>query len=718
MKYRLFLIINLVLILSQSAIAQTECYTINKAPFSSDRFDEFAPVIYKNGIVFISDLNKNLLKNYSNSSGKGLYKIYFVDSLPAGTWNTPKLFSKEITSRLNDGPVSFSRKGDNIYYSRNLTVEGDIKELLSIRNKLGIFDAMFVDGKWGKIRELRFNNEYYNITTPSISPDGQRLYFASDKPGGYGGSDLYFCQWKKDFWDNPVNLGPVINTPGNESFPYTNPAGELFFSSDGHSGLGGKDIFFSKYVDSAWIEPVHLDAPINSAFDDFGIVFDSTMSGGYFSSVRDNSIDIYHFKIHFPQIFYCEEQKRDQSCFQFLDDASIDIDPINLQFEWDFDQGSKMAGLAVTHCFNGPGKYRVRQDVVEKNTGTVLFNKLSYDLELRQIIQPYINSYDSVYAGNPIDLDGLKSFLPGHHFLSFNWDMGDGTRTKGERIIHTYNKQGEYTVKLGLIAREDSSGIVRLVSVSKKLKVIPRSGRTDSLYSASMNENGDLPEITSYKNAYFNTHYSAKTELSKEAVFQVELLKSGTKINTEDTIYNRISKYYTIKEIFFPEDSSYSYIIDEELGFMESYPALKFALSNGFDKANIRTYIHTNPAEKELIALKRIYGSLSDGFFEKNSYKISASGFPILDQIVNLMKKYTAIRLVIAAHTDNSGSPEADLLLTKNQSQSMINYIISRGIQRNRLISAAYGDKRQIAPPYPESERKKNRRIEFIIVNK
>ena len=176
--------------------------------------------------------------------------------------------------------------------------------LSSVRNKLGIFYAVFDGNDWTKIRELRINNEWYNVTTPWLSPDGKRLYFASDKPGGYGGSDLYYCQWKNDYWDDPVNLGPVINTKGNESYPFINAAGEFFFSSDGHPGLGGKDIFFSRYSDSSWSRPVCLDAPVNSQYDDFGIFTDTLMKEGYFSSNRDKSVDIFHFRTNFPQIFY------------------------------------------------------------------------------------------------------------------------------------------------------------------------------------------------------------------------------------------------------------------------------------------------------------------------------------------------------------------------------------------------------------------------------
>ncbi len=179
-----------------------------------------------------------------------------------------RLFSKNLKTRFNDGPASFSKNGDTIYFSRNLKVDVDIDEN-SPRNKLGIFTAVLENGDWGKILDIRFNTEYYNITTPYISPDGKRLFFASDNPDGIGGTDIYYCDWKGDYWGDPVNMGSQINTTGNESYPFVNREGGLFFSSDGHPGLGRKDIFYTKQSNKKWLPPVHLDAPINSKYDDF-----------------------------------------------------------------------------------------------------------------------------------------------------------------------------------------------------------------------------------------------------------------------------------------------------------------------------------------------------------------------------------------------------------------------------------------------------------------
>jgi hypothetical protein len=254
-------------------LGQNETYSIKKAFFSSDVYDEFSPVYYQNGIVFCSNRNLSLL-NRSTDQDKGLFKIYFVDTTLDTDWQSARLFSKKLTTSLNDGPVTFNRWRDTIYFSRNLEVSNKLSDVSNPRNRLGIFSAVKIDGQWTKVRDLRINNEWYSVTTPWLSPDGKKLFFASDKPGGFGGSDLYYSEWKEERWNDPVNLGPVINTQNNESYPFINPAGELFFSSDGPQGLGGKDIYFSRFSDSTWLTPVHIDAPINSASDDFGIIND------------------------------------------------------------------------------------------------------------------------------------------------------------------------------------------------------------------------------------------------------------------------------------------------------------------------------------------------------------------------------------------------------------------------------------------------------------
>jgi hypothetical protein len=291
-------------------MAQQSTYTIARAPFCSDKYDEYAPVFYKGGLVFTSNSGSGSLVGYSSAGGAGTFDICFVDTATKDTWKKAALFSKNLKTPVNDGPVTFTGNGDTIYYSRNIEVSGKLSEISHARNKLGIFSAVKENGKWVKIREMRFNNEWYNVTTPCLSPDGKRLYFASNKAGGFGGSDLYYSEWKVNYWGDPVNLGPAINTSGNESYPFVSLSGDLYFASDGHPGLGGKDIFVSRFADTAWLYPVNIESPVNSDADDFAFIIDDEQSRGFFSTSRGNSIDIYSFRTLIPQILYSQPQRQ------------------------------------------------------------------------------------------------------------------------------------------------------------------------------------------------------------------------------------------------------------------------------------------------------------------------------------------------------------------------------------------------------------------------
>jgi outer membrane protein OmpA-like peptidoglycan-associated protein len=712
---RKLVVVILVAFFAQIIWGQSETYTIKKASFSSDKFDEFSPVFYKNGIVFSS--NRNLgLSYHSTSQNKGLFKIYYIDTTGKADWGNAKLFSKNLTTILNDGPVTFNRSRDTIYFSRNQDISGKLSDISGPRNKLGIFSAVLISGQWTKVRELRINNEWYNVTTPCLSPDGKRLFFASDKPGGFGGSDLYYSQWKNNRWEDPVNLGPVINTKGNESYPFINSSGELFFSSDGHPGHGGKDIFFSLFSDSTWLTPVCLDAPINSKFDDFGIVTDTLMTEGYFSSNRDKSIDIYHFKTNSPQILYSNIQRENQYCFMLNDSGAIVIDTLNLRYLWNFGDGEKASGEKVRHCFPSKGKYNVKLDVFDKTTGKLFFSKLAYTLVIQDYNQPFINSPDCVVKGDTLKFNGLRSNIPGFKILNYSWDFRDGNKSKGERVKHVFKEKGEYLVNMELILRSISTGYSHKTGVSKKIMVL-NDKQERELYLAKMaSVRTSFPDIEKYENNQIKTQYSAESEFMKDAVFNVELLSSRTKIGIDGWTFRNVPKKYLITEKFIPEDSTYSYIVDQQMTLMATYPAYIELSALGFKNVRIKTYVLKDPSEKELHNLIKINGAFADSYFD-SSGRLTSNAYIMLDQIVKLMNKYPSLRLEVAVHSDNTGYAEASRVLSQSRSQLLVGYIINRGITAKRLVATGFGGSKPIAPNFLEKDRKLNRRIDFIILH-
>ncbi len=217
-------------------------------------------------------------------------------------------FSKTLNTKYHEGPATFSRDGLRIIFTRNNYNNGRASKSAAGVNKLKLYTAVQQNGAWMNIEELPFNSDEYSVGHPTLSRDEQYLYFASDMPDGFGGTDLYVSQYKNGQWSRPVNLGGTINTKGNELFPFIDDAGNLYFSSDGRKGLGALDVFFASLSTNVTVKTVeHLDAPINSDQDDFGFITDGNRQGGYFSSNRRHgNDDIYRF-VRESSLFGCRD---------------------------------------------------------------------------------------------------------------------------------------------------------------------------------------------------------------------------------------------------------------------------------------------------------------------------------------------------------------------------------------------------------------------------
>jgi outer membrane protein OmpA-like peptidoglycan-associated protein len=211
--------------------------------------------------------------------------------------NPSQQFSKTLNTKYHEGPATFTRDGSRIIFTRNNYNNGRSGKSSEGVNKLKLYTARQLNGAWTDVEELPFNSDEYSVGHPTLSRDGQLLYFASDMPGGFGGTDIYVSRNQNGQWTRPVNLGNTINSRGNELFPFVDDNGNVYFSSDGRKGFGALDIFFATLSNGTTVQSVdHLDAPINSPQDDFGIITDANRRGGYFSSNRrDGNDDIYRF---------------------------------------------------------------------------------------------------------------------------------------------------------------------------------------------------------------------------------------------------------------------------------------------------------------------------------------------------------------------------------------------------------------------------------------
>ncbi len=308
--------------------------TITNATAINTPFVEFSPMFYKRGIVFVSSQHKH--GPLDEKIGERYYDIYYADLDPNGLPLKPTGFSLEINSPYHEGPVTFNRQEDRIYFTRsNQSAPGVTKADKKGKIWLKIYEARRGEFDWEKIRELPFNSDNYSCMHPSLTPDGTKIFFSSNMPGGYGGRDLYMSEKLGDSWSKPINLGPEINTEKDEVFPFFHENGILFFASDGHEGFGGLDIFIVDLSTREWGAVTNLGKPFNSPQDDFGIIVESSGKRGYFSSNRTEGAgkdDIYHFQapdglqgMNMKQTIGALIVVRDSSAGRPLPDATIRI---------------------------------------------------------------------------------------------------------------------------------------------------------------------------------------------------------------------------------------------------------------------------------------------------------------------------------------------------------------------------------------------------------
>ncbi|QJB32567.1 tetratricopeptide repeat protein [Chitinophaga oryzae] len=215
--------------------------------------------------------------------------------------NNVLVLDRKIETKYHEGPATFSSRFDTIYFTRNNYTPGRYRADRQGISRLKIFRATFHNGRWRNIVSLPFNSNEYSTGHPALSKDGSTLFFVSDMPGGMGGKDLYFSRKMTDgSWGKPVNAGPLVNTAGDEMFPYLDDNNNLYFSSDGLAGLGGLDIFRAGWVNGTLTGPAeNLGYPLNTSKDDYGIwcIHDATGLHGFFSSDRLGDDDLFRFRL-------------------------------------------------------------------------------------------------------------------------------------------------------------------------------------------------------------------------------------------------------------------------------------------------------------------------------------------------------------------------------------------------------------------------------------
>ena len=470
-RHKIFLF-GVILFYTLSGYAQEDLYSVELMPFSSRYYDDYAPLIMDDGVLFCSNRKLNIFVDYKNLDDTRLFNILMVEKKDSVKWNSPEIFSKDLTTVFNEGPASYCKLTQTLFFTRNLSTD---KKNIKGENSYGIFYTVLSQSVLMSIREFPFNSNEYKIAHPSISEDGNTLYFSSDMPDGYGQSDIWVSRYQRGVWSEPENLGSNVNSSSSELYPFLYSNNRLYFSSDNGSSMGGLDIFYTTRIDSVWTKPIRMESPINSPSDDFSFTADTSLASGYFASNRGSSKDnIYHFVNAMPSLVGCGEQSENKYCYLFSDRGIIDLDTVpNVVYQWDLGDSTIKNGLKVKHCYEKEGSYPVSLSIVDTLGGDIYFVQASYLLEAFPVEQVYIKSVDTCYVGEPVAFEE-NSYLPGVVPEEYYWDFDDGNLSSLSRPGNIFDTPGSYNVRLVIKGLSDSKDAKQEFCSYKKIVVIER----------------------------------------------------------------------------------------------------------------------------------------------------------------------------------------------------------------------------------------------------
>jgi outer membrane protein OmpA-like peptidoglycan-associated protein len=623
--------------------SEEKAFEVSSVENINSKNSDFCPLVYEDGLIFVSERGVDLVnENHFGMSNKPYLSIFFAKE--SKHYEKAKRFSNQLNSLYHDGPISMSSDKKTIYFTRV-----DKKEQgKNYVNRLKIYSASLDGKKWKNITGFQHNSKDYSVAHPWISEDGTKLFFASDMPGGQGGMDLYVSTKQGEEWGKPVNLGTGVNTTEDEVFPYFRK-GILYFSSDGHSGYGGLDVYSVNESDK-WQNPENLKTPLNSPKDDFGIFYKDD-ENGYFSSDREGGMgsdDIYKFKWH-----TLKPQTEISGLLEY-EKLGVAGAKINLLNEND--------DIVRTIETDENGKFK--------------FDKLDLDA----------NYMLAVDANDESLLDGAKMYL---------------TNSKGEKVLLA-NRVDKGKFKFQALPYSYYDGLELLEEKDESLFTVSVFGQ---IYQKLPGDYTGGMEVWVVDDS---GKIIGKTKSDKFGKFSFDKLSPD-----EQYLFMLAEDDQTLNMI----------IVDENGNIIEAAKRLidgKYRYIRLASDKNVITLI--NEIDEVIKIAENENFIISKVLYDYRSSAINDLAAKELDKLVLILKKNKDIGVELSSHTDSKGSDSYNMELSQKRAESAVDYVVSKGIARDKIIAKGYGETIPVAPnELPNGEdnpigRAKNRRTEFKVI--
>lgn len=405
---------------------------------------DFGISFYGDSLVFASVRSKeNPIYSWNQKPYLNLYMGVISEK---GELENIKEFSDSINTKTHESNAVFTKDLKTMFFNRTNSkrFEVDGKWIATVK----IFKSELVNGVWSKAIELPFCSNQYSTMHPALDADEKRLFFSSDMQGSIGSMDLFYVDiLENNTYGNPVNLGTTINTPNLEQFPFIDDKGNLYFSSDGHQGMGGLDIFMTNTFDGNYIKPINLGPTINSGLDDFSYVIKSGEETGFIASNKTGEDILYKFtRIENDRLYTISGSVRDKYSKNLLPGTKINL--YNTENEL---IGQIVAGSDADYVFNVEPKTKYKIEAFRDLYIPYMEEFVTNDEgKLEYVIEMIIESYDDAEEIVVTKEDGLTYIVLENIYFDFNkWEINEQAASTLNILVDLLKKYPYMEVELG-----------------------------------------------------------------------------------------------------------------------------------------------------------------------------------------------------------------------------------------------------------------------------
>lgn len=739
----------------EEAISVIRAYQVLKVQGVNSKWNDFAPFAVGNELYFSSMRETNQVLAGENNWKSNAYSAIFKGNVHADSINCIITKIQGLPSQMNiddhTGPISWGANNTQAFITR---VDGGTKKRNKTTKRPKILAATMHDGVFTEFSRLPFQEDAFSYGHAFLGPDNKSLYFASDIPGGYGGKDLYVSTLENGKWSVPRNMGELVNTKGDELYPaILNDT--LYFTSNGHEGFGGLDIFYAKAIEGEFAEVHNLGMPINSDQDDYALNFDASGRGGYFTSNRYGGIggdDIYRFRAHNEFVVPLEATDRVHGYFRYrnlngdptgslrvalVDETGMVIMSQNTDENGFFDFTSIPRDKSYSiRVFNSPDVEMVLLD--------------NEDLPAAYLQQNYVG--DFVYRKLPLSQTGTIALVD-ERDIDFELFLGN---LSGKFVYETLALERSKGVVIYLV---DDSGNIIMKTVTDEngnfeFKNLPLDGnyfiKTENPEDAATilifnAEKNVVAELKMDENGIFNykslpyqraeLYSTANIDFSKlampepkETIFGRFFYKGHDHklpLDLEVIVYDSerrmIHETRSDEKGFFfltnmPSSQYYMFRLNPD-EFRNSED-VRLAILNHegdevvelvrndegffvFEKVDFadRSLEPLASTELAIASLPKLKNSKLEEanelaiYFRFNSSYITSTSANVLKKIVMKLRKDPNVKLKISSHTDARGNDEYNQKLSDRRAEGVIRYLKQKEIDMDRVTAKGFGEK-------------------------